>query len=313
MINAEEFAKAGEKYLGRPYDRKEPGGMDCQDFFEQCAKDCGLNMDLAGSNAWYRKFLNNGWTGSPEECKKVFGCIPKGTALFIHAFDGGEQKRGYFDNLGNASHIGIKTGTGKGAIHSSATRGCVAESEFKDKTIRGGWNMVGLSRLFDYGDKINRILSGGDGDAPPWDDDPGEGEDDMPEARKATVYSANGKPVKMRESTKEPKKGQKTLYDDLPVGTVVDVVGSDGEWSKVNYKSRKGWWIKTAFLIFDEDGTPAEDDPLDPGDDFPDDPDDGDVQPGDMVVIRMKAADAVNLYTIAKAILEQIEEQVGRG
>ena len=56
--------------------------------------------------------------------------------------------------------------------------------------------MVGLSRLFDYGDKINRILSGGDGDAPPWDDDPGEGEDDMPEVRKATVYSVNGKPVK---------------------------------------------------------------------------------------------------------------------
>ena len=95
MINAEQFAKAGEKYLGRPYDRKQPGGMDCQDFYEQCARDCGLNMDLSGSNAWYRKMIQTGWTGSPEECKKVFGRIPKGATLFIHAFDGGEEKRGY--------------------------------------------------------------------------------------------------------------------------------------------------------------------------------------------------------------------------
>ena len=55
MISAEEFSKAGSKYLGRPYDRKQPGGMDCQDFYEQCLKDCGLSMDLGGSNAWYRK------------------------------------------------------------------------------------------------------------------------------------------------------------------------------------------------------------------------------------------------------------------
>ena len=168
MISAEEFSKAGSKYLGRPYDRKQPGGMDCQDFYEQCLKDCGLSIDLGGSNAWYRKIRSTGWTGSPEECKAKFGSIPKGATLFIHAFDGGEEKRGYHDGLGNASHIGIKTGTGKGAIHSSASRGCVAESEFHDKTIRGGgWNMVGLSTLFDYGDKINRILAGGSDPEPP--------------------------------------------------------------------------------------------------------------------------------------------------
>ena len=183
MVNAEVFAKAGAKYLGRSYDE-----MDCQEFFERCAKDAGLSLDLKGSNAWFRKFRETGWTGSPEDCKKVFGSIPKGAALFIHAFDGGEEKRGYHDGLGNASHIGIKTGTGKGAIHSSATRGQVAESEFHDKTIRnGGWNMVGLSRLFDYGDKINGLLGGGSDTEPPWED-PGEGED-MQGPVTATVFS----------------------------------------------------------------------------------------------------------------------------
>ena len=102
MINAEQFAKAGDKYIGKSYD-----DMDCQKFYEQCAKDTGLALDLAGSNAWYRKFIQTGWTGSPEECIRTFGRIPKGATLFIHAYDGGEEKRGYYDGLGNASHIGI--------------------------------------------------------------------------------------------------------------------------------------------------------------------------------------------------------------
>lgn len=301
MVNAETFAAAGAKYLGRSYDE-----MDCQELFERCAKDAGLSMDLKGSNAWFRKFRETGWTGSPEECKQRFGSIPKGAALFIHAFDGGEEKRGYHDGLGNASHIGIKTGTGKGAIHSSATRGCVAESEFHDKTIRnGGWNMVGLSRLFDYGDKINSLLGGGSDTEPPWED-PGEDED-MQEPTTATVYAESGGTVKMRASKKLPASG-KALYDDLPVGTVVQVVSRGDEWTQVNYGKRQGWWIMTKFLVFDEpaeDQDPAED--MDPGDGFPDD------SPGEYITIQIKAADALTVYTVLGNIREQIETQIGRG
>ena len=310
MISAEEFATAGVKYIGRPYDRTKPGGMDCQDFYEQCARDCGLYMDLAGSNAWYRKFVQTGWTGTPEECKRKFGFIPKGATLFIHAFDGGEIKRGYYDGLGNASHIGIKTGTGEGAIHSSASRGCVCQSKFNDKTIpNGGWNMVGLSSLFDYGDKINRMLPGGGDTEPPGGDDPEEGGDEMPETREATVYSENGKPVKMRQTKTEPKNG-KALYDELPVGTVVEVTGTDGEWCRVNYGKRTGWWIKANFLIFDADGEP------DPEDDEPegqDEPEGDGVQPGDAVTIRITAEEAVRFLTVVESIKEQIEAQIGRG
>ena len=218
MISAEEFSRAGSKYLGRPYDLKQPGGMDCQDFYEQCLKDCGLSMDLGGSNAWYRKIRSTGWTGSPEECKAKFGSIPKGATLFIHAFDGGEEKRGYHDGLGNASHIGIKTGTGKGAIHSSYSRGCVAESEFHDKTIRnGGWNMVGLSTLFDYGDKINRILNGGTDPEPP--DDPGEDDEDVKRNREPTRrWSKESRTVKRLRSSKRSRIGANAAGKSGPAG-----------------------------------------------------------------------------------------------
>ena len=149
MIDGNKLGIVGFEKLGTPY--KE---MDCQAFIEWCLRQCGLKKDLAGSNAWYREVLKNGTVMTPEECVKQLGKVPAGAFLFIHAFDGGEEKRGYRDGLGNASHIGIVTGKGEGAIHSSSSRGCVAESGFRGKTIRGGWNRVGLwNRVsYDYGD-----------------------------------------------------------------------------------------------------------------------------------------------------------------
>ena len=136
MATAKQLAKSGCPYLGQLY-----SNMDCQGFVEKALSDIGIKLDLKGSNAWFRKMT---WTGSPEECKKKFGCIPDGAFLFIHAFDGGEEKRGYHDGLGNASHIGICTNMtgqemidiavengntkavnynfGDGAIHSSSSR-----------------------------------------------------------------------------------------------------------------------------------------------------------------------------------------------
>lgn len=301
MINAEEFSKAGAKYLGRSYD-----DMDCQRFYEQCAADVGLILDLAGSNAWYRKFIETGWVGSPEECKTKFGSVPKGATLFIHAYDGGEVKRGYHDGLGNASHIGIKTGTGKGAIHSSASRGCVAESEFRDKTIKnGGWNTVGLSTMFDYGEKINSILRGAEGTpaADPATDpaeDPGEEE---PMEQKAKVWSMNGGPVKMRQQPKESC----NLYEEIPFGTEVDVLQRGETWTKISAAGRKGWWMKTVFLVF---GEVVPDDPMDPGDGFPDD---GSTDQGEIVTIQIRTEDAVQFLSLMDLIRDQIVNQVGRG
>ena len=150
-VTAESFSKQGTKYLGLPY-----SAMDCQAFVEACLKDAGIRINLAGSNAWYRAM---DWVGTPEQCVALFGRVPKGAFLFIHAYDGGEPAKYRADGLGNASHIGICTRTGKGAIHSSKSKGGVYESAFADRTINGGWNCVGLWRQLDYGDAINSWLA----------------------------------------------------------------------------------------------------------------------------------------------------------
>lgn len=107
------------------------------------------------------------WKGTPEECKKKFGCIPVGAWLYIVSDNGGEVARGYRDGLGNAEHVGVYTGETLGAVHASASRGKVADSTFEGKTIRnGGWNQVGLCKLLDYGEKVQAILDGGDEDQP---------------------------------------------------------------------------------------------------------------------------------------------------
>lgn len=148
MINGKALAEAGFSYLGVSYSK-----MDCQAFVEQCLRDCGLEKNLAGSNAWFREVAAHGAVITPEECVRQLGTVPPGAFLFILAQDGGEPAKYRPDGLGNASHIGIATGRGEGAIHSSASRGCVAESKFRNKTVSGGWNRVGLwDRVsYDYG------------------------------------------------------------------------------------------------------------------------------------------------------------------
>lgn len=149
MVDGNKLGEIGFQKLGTPYKQ-----MDCQAFIEWCLARCGFRKDLAGSNAWYREVKKNGVILTPEECVKQLGCVPKGAFLFILKFDGGEEARGYHDGLGNADHIGICTGTkGEGAIHSSSSKGCVAESVFKGKSIKGGWNRVGLYNKvsYDYG------------------------------------------------------------------------------------------------------------------------------------------------------------------
>lgn len=149
-VTALSVSRQGEKYLGTPY-----AVMDCQAFVEACLRDAGIEMDLAGSNAWYRTM---DWTGTPEECIALFGSIPKGAFLYILEFDGNEPDHYKADRIGNASHIGIYTGTNNGAIASSKSRGGVIHSYFEEATINGGWNRVGLWKQLDYGETVNQWL-----------------------------------------------------------------------------------------------------------------------------------------------------------
>ena len=227
MIDGSKLGDVGFQYLGIPYSQ-----MDCQKFVEKCLADCGLKKDLAGSNAWFREVDSHGWVGTPEECVQILGKVPKGAFLFILEFDGKEPAKYRPDGLGNASHIGIVTRPrGKGAIHSSKSKGCVCESEFKGKTIpNGGWNRVGLW------DEVAYDYSEADGSVTP---------EPEPEKETATVFAENGNPVNFRKS---PSKAG-ALIEKIKCGEVVEVLQYGAEWTKIKWHNRIGYMM-TEFLSF---------------------------------------------------------------
>ena len=275
---------AGDEFLGRSYDE-----MDCQEFVERCLEKVGIRMDLKGSNAWFRKVQEEGWTGTPEECVKIFGSVPKGAFLFIHAFDGKEEKRGYHDGKGNASHIGLKTGRGKGAIHSSSSRHCVAESEFHDKTIKnGGWNMVGLWTRIDYGKTVNWLLEHmGIGQAPA---DENTEED---KTMKVTVSGPDGKSVNLR------KKPDGDLVDRIPSGTEAELLESGKQWCKIRAKGKTGWMM-TEFLVADESA-------------IPDEPAEDEQDGSEKVTLTFTVAELSAALPFLDGLVDAIVAKVGRG
>lgn len=252
MPKGSELAKTGCPYLGTPYSQ-----LDCQAFVERCLDNIGLHKNLAGSNAWYRFTMNNGWVGTPEECKNKFGNIPPGAFLFILEHNGKEPEKYRQDGIGNASHIGIYTGmTGKqmadlaeqagnekaadydfgnGAINSSSTRKAVATSKFSGKSISGGWNRVGLWNQISYGEPFDRIISGG------------SGQETEGEIMIATTWAQNGTTVNMRKSASTGS----DLVERIPIGETVEVLDKGSEWCRCKWRNKTGY-IKSEFLIFGE-------------------------------------------------------------
>lgn len=231
MSTGKDIANAAPKYLGVPYST-----IDCQAFVERVLRDCGISKDLPGSNAWFREVMKNGWVGTPEECKKAFGSIPVGAFLFILEHDGKEPAKYKDDGIGNASHIGIYTGmTGKqmasisgvanasqyihgdGAIHSSASRGCVCTSKFHGKSINGGWNRVGLWDRIEYG-----------------------GKKPVEVTYKAKVV---GGALNMRA---EPSTSAARICQ-IPDGEIVTVTEDLAGWSKVIWQEKTGY-VMTQYL-----------------------------------------------------------------
>ena len=236
--NAEEFSLAGDQFLGRSYEE-----MDCQALVERMMAAVRYRKDLGGSNSWYRECMKNGWAGTPEECIREFGSVPKGALLFIRE-DVSASTPGKFrdDGIGDITHMGVKTGRGDGAIHSSHSRGCVCTSKFKDKTIpNGGWNRVGLLDVFEYGNV-------GDGSAVPHSRN-GQNRSLVPNGEKeekrmkGTVTAKSGSTVKLRQ-----KPGTDcTIYWNIPVGTEVEIVDQRENWSKCICSGLTGW-MKNEFI-----------------------------------------------------------------
>ena len=301
--DAVSFSWAGDKYLGRSYEE-----MDCQAFVEKCMSDVGLHMDLGGSNSWYREILKHGWAGTPEECMKTFGQIPKGAMLFIwEPVSAKTPEKFRKDGIGDITHMGIKTGRNDGAIHSSSSRGCVATSVFKDKTIKnGGWNRVGLYDKFTYGKSIDWYLEHGGGFVP--DDPDGKKEEEVVPLQ-GKVKAADGTTVKLRQKPSTSC----NLYWEIPIGTEVLVTDYGPEWSKIIAGGLTGYMM-TKFIEIQGEVVPGEDEPV-PSDptDIEDDPDMNPDRPDETVTLKLSADDAAAAYQFLKSILKQIEQQVGRG
>ena len=138
---AEQAVSGG--YVGQPYSK-----WDCQAFVEQVLKDLGVRKpdgnayNWKGSNSMFRNHIR--WRGTIEECKQKFGCIPQGAFMFLVKHDGGEVERGYHDDLGNASHVGLYVGTSPLPVMDSQPTGGV---QYRKLSI---FTHVGLMDMIDY-------------------------------------------------------------------------------------------------------------------------------------------------------------------
>lgn len=222
---ASTFALKGSKYLGRDYD-----DIDCQALVEAMLRDVGVKQNWRGSNAMYRDMA---WVGTPEECVAKFGRVPVGALLYILEATGAPDI--YKDAVGNASHVGVKTGVGLGAIHSSQSKGGVVESKFSNKTIRnGGWNRVGICKLLDYGSDIEEALYG-----------PKEASNTT--TRTAIVKTSGGR-LNLRAAPDLSAK----IVDSIPNGAAVTVLGYSGpEWANISYGGVVGY-AAMAYLAEDK-------------------------------------------------------------
>ena len=110
--------------------------------------------------------------------------------------------------------------------------GDVEKSSFAGRTIRGGWNRVGLWNAVSYGDPFDRMIRGGKTGG---------------KAMTAKAYAENGKPVNFR---KKPGTSA-ALADRIPVGGQVEVLEKGPAWSFCKWKGRTGD-VMTRFLIFGE-------------------------------------------------------------
>lgn len=144
-----EFAEQArsDRYTGISYST-----LDCQAFVERVLIDCGVRkpdgsvFDWKGSNSMWRNALS--WKGTLAECREKYGSIPLGAWVFIVKNDGGEVDRGYHDDEGNATHVGIYCREGETPVRDS-TRS--SKRDGVGYRSLDSFNMVGLPKCLSYG------------------------------------------------------------------------------------------------------------------------------------------------------------------
>ena len=157
MVNSVEgtsFATQAQsdRYTGVPYSK-----LDCQAFVEEVLKDCGVRKpdgtvyNWKGSNSMWRNALR--WKGTIAECKRLFNGIPLGAWVFIVKNDGGEIDRGYHDNEGNATHVGIYCRNGSEPVRDSTK---TTKRDGVGYRSLDSFTHVGLPSMITYSGNTNR-------------------------------------------------------------------------------------------------------------------------------------------------------------
>lgn len=139
------------------YDKIKYSQCDCQAFVELVLKDLGVRSgsgavyNWRGSNHMWRDALS--WKGTKEEAIAKYGSIPVGCWVFMVKHDGGEIPRGYHDNEGNASHVGIYIGNDQTRDSTKGTnRDGVGTRPLKD------WTHIGLPKCLDFSNTSHNII-----------------------------------------------------------------------------------------------------------------------------------------------------------
>lgn len=155
-----EVYRTGKQYAdqakNKKYDSIKYDQCDCQAFCELVLKDIGVRQpngavyNWKGSNDIARHAVS--WIGTKEECIKTFGYIPVGAWAFMWDNTGNEKKRGYYDGLGNYSHVGIFVGDD---IVRDSTRIKDASGNVKRDGVGNrplsAFNRIGLAKMLDFG------------------------------------------------------------------------------------------------------------------------------------------------------------------
>lgn len=163
MITGEAYATQAlsDKYTGIPYSE-----LDCQAFVEKVLRDCGVRKpdgsiyNWKGSNSMWRNALS--WKGTIKEARTMFGDIPIGSWVFIVKNDGGEKEKGYNDNEGNASHVGIYCRHNLEQVRDStrsSSRNGVGYRDLKSFTHVGLPKMIDYSNIPDTDEEAMKAIS----------------------------------------------------------------------------------------------------------------------------------------------------------
>lgn len=152
--------KTGREYAEQAklakYNKLTYAQYDCQAFCELVLKDIGVRKSNGAAYNW--KGSNDiarhacSWIGTKEECIKHFGEIPIGAWAFIWDNTGNEKQRGYYDGLGNYSHIGIYVGNDivRDSTKIKDSSGKIIRDGVGDRSVKA-FNRIGLADMLDFG------------------------------------------------------------------------------------------------------------------------------------------------------------------